>query len=623
MDGSREEYEVAVMKDVMIPMRDGVRLAADIYRPVRDGKLVETPLPVLLERTPYNKADPLRVQRNAEYFVRRGYVSAIQDVRGRFRSEGDFYFLAGEAADGHDTVEWIGKQPWCDGNVATQGTSYMAWVQSSLATLGPPSLAAMCVNQGGSNAHTSSVRHGGAFEMRFLCWAFRFGALSKEALEDPVIGEAIGRVNLREWLTRTPFRRGCSPLQFIPAYERWAFDILTHGDYDDFWKQRGFNIEEHWDEHADVPVYLFGAWYDSYTRSTLDNYIGLSHKKKGPIKVIMGPWTHGWEPLGFTYAGDVDFGPSAAIDYGAHRLRWFDQWLKGMETGVADEPPVHLFVMGGGSGRRNPEGRFDHGGRWRFEREWPLARTSYKTYYLRGDGSLSLDKPDREDAPSCYLYYPSNPVPTIGGNMSSLAGLLPRPEGAPPIRLEQREQDIIGIAGAFDQREHPMFFGCEPPYLPLASRHDVLVFRTRRLERDVEVTGPITVTLFASSSAVDTDFTAKLIDEYPPNADYPEGYAMNLTDSIIRARYRNSRDRAELLAPGEVAELTIVLYPTANVFQEGHRIRLDISSSNYPRFDINPNTGEPLWLSRKRVVAENTIYHDAEHPSHIVLPVIP
>lgn len=200
---------------------------------------------------------------------------------------------------------------------------------------------------------------------------------------------------------------------------------------------------------------------------------------------------------------------------------------------------------------------------------------------------------------------------------------MPRPEGAPPVPLEQREQDVIGIPGAFDQHEHPMFLGCKPPYLPLASRHDVVVFRTPPLERDVEATGPVTATLFASSSAVDTDFTAKLIDEYPPSSDYPEGYAMNLTDSIIRARYRNSRERAELLTPGEIVKLTIVLYPTANVFQVGHRIRLDISSSNFPRFDINPNTGEPLGLSRKKVVAENTIYHDAEHPSHIVLPVIP
>jgi len=206
--------------------------------------------------------------------------------------------------------------------------------------------------------------------------------------------------------------------------------------------------------------------------------------------------------------------------------------------------------------------------------------------------------------------------------MSSLVGLMPRPAGAPEIPVEERERDIIGIPGAFDQREASQFFGCRPPDLPLASRRDVLVFQSAPLARDIEATGPVRVTLFVSSSALDTDITAKLIDVHPPNPDYPEGYAMNLTDSILRLRYRN-RGTADLLEPGRIYEVSFELYPTSNLFAAGHRIRLDISSSNYPRFDVNPNTGEPLWENSRWETAVNTIHHDASHPSHVTLPVIP
>jgi putative CocE/NonD family hydrolase len=622
MAGSRPEYDVLVVQDVMTPMRDGVGLAADIYLPARGGEPAPGKFPALLERTPYNKKDPERVVQNGEYYARHGYAVVIQDVRGRFRSEGEFSFLVNEPQDGYDTVEWIAAQPWCSGAVGTLGTSYMGWTQSALATQNPPHLRAMFVNQSGSNAYTSSLRHGGAFELRFLCWAFWGGAVSKEALADPVVGRALGRVNVREWLTRLPIRRGCSPLALIPAYERWALDLMTRGDYDDFWKQPGLNIEAHYKEHADVPTYYSGGWYDSYTRATLENFVGLSAIKKQPIHVIMGPWTHGWKSLGLSYAGDVEFGSEAAIDYNAFRLRFFDHFVKGLPGDLGDEAPVRIFVMGGGDGRRTGEGRMRHGGRWRTEQEWPLARTRYTPFYLHPDGGLGPSRPPAGAAATRYLYDPRNPVPTIGGNMSSLAGLMPRPEGAPEIPNTQREREMIGLPGAFDQREAPEFFGCRPPYLPLASRPDVLVFQSEPLADDTEVTGPLVVTLWGSSSAPDTDFTAKLIDVYPPNLDYPDGYAMNLTDTILRARYRNGDGAAELLRPGEVTRFTLPLYPTSNLFQRGHRIRLDISSSNFPRFDVNPNTGEPVGAHRMWAVAENAVYHDAAHPSHVTLPII-
>lgn len=630
MPQSQPEYDVVVTQEVMVPMRDGVRLATDVFRPARDGVPLPGPLPAILERTPYGKSQPDRVPR-CRYFAQRGYIFVAQDVRGCHASEGELYFLAQEPHDGYDTVEWIARQPWCNGKVSTMGTSYMSWTQSALATQNPPHLACMFLNMGGANAFTSSVRHGGAMELRFIAWAFWHAALntSKRLKHSPYVDRALNSADFRDWLLRWPIRRGQTQLKLVPSYERWVFDLLTNTEYNAYWKQPGLAIQEHWPQHADVPMFFSGGWYDSYTRAVLENFQGLSRLKKGPVKLLMGPWTHGARTLELSYAGDAEFGPEAALQsFDELHLRWFDRWLKGMSNGIDEEPPVRIFVMGGGDGRRTREGRIFHGGRWRWEREWPLARTRYTPFYLHGSGSLSTAPPEvptGRDASTTYLFDPANPVPTIGANISSLATLrkLP-PEITDPSQLPTmaRTEPIVS-AGAFDQREGPQFFGCKSPYLPLASRSDVLLFQTEPLEQDVEVTGPIQVKLWVSSSAPDTDFTAKLIDLYPPNDDYPEGYAMNLTDSIIRARYRSSWERPELLKPGEIVEVTINLYPTSNLFKAGHRIRLDVSSSNFPRFDVNSNTGEHPALARRTQVALNTVHHDARHPSHIVLPVIP
>jgi len=282
--------------------------------------------------------------------------------------------------------------------------------------------------------------------------------------------------------------------------------------------------------------------------------------------------------------------------------------------------------MGTGDGHKDQRGRMYHGGYWRTASAWPLPETAFTSYYLHGDGTLSATFSGAADAPTIYTYDPRNPVPTIGGSFSGTADMSP--------------------SGAFDQRERPLkapgpppsaaqaasattaapeagFYGSKPPYLPLKARPDVMVFQTAPLAGDMEVIGPIVVKLFAASTAVDTDFTAKLIDVYPASKDYPSGFEMNLTDGIIRARYRNTPEHAEPMKPGEVYELQIEPFPTGNIFKKGHRIRLDISSSNFPRFDVNPNTGEPLGLSRRVVVADNSIYHDARHPSSVVLPIVP
>jgi uncharacterized protein len=287
----------------------------------------------------------------------------------------------------------------------------------------------------------------------------------------------------------------------------------------------------------------------------------------------------------------------------ALRLRFFDAWLKGERNGVAADPPVRLFVMGGGSGRRNAQGRMDHGGRWRAETDWPIPDARLTPFYLHRDGRLSVEPPASGAAPLSYDFDPARPVPSIGGTITS---------GKP-----------VMLGGAFDQREGPQVFGCREPYLPLAARADVLVFETEPLTADVEVTGPIEARLWISSDRPDTDFTLKLIDVYPPNEDYPDGFAMNLTDGILRVRYRKSWEQPQMLPPGEIAEITVAAFPTSNLFKKGHRIRLDISSSNFPHFDVNPNTGALEGQGLDRQIARNTIMVDRDRPSHVLLPLIP
>ena len=599
MTGSWMEYDVIVHKNVRVPMRDQVDLAADIYLPARDGSVIDGRFPAVMERTPYDKESKVNEGR---YFARRGYAAVMQDVRGRFQSEGTWYPFAKEAPDGYDSVEWTAAQPWCDGNVGTMGGSYCGSDQSALATLDPPHLKAMVVAVGTSNYHTSSMRQNGALELRFMIYAFRMATTSREALADPTLKAALEAdfSRIKEWLTRTPYRKGSSSLRFLPSYEQWVLDLLSHGEFDDYWKQRGYAIDHYYDEHADVPTIYLGGWYDSYARGTTANYVALSKGMKTPQRLLMGPWTHGgW---GASFSGDVDFGPDAVLDdYNGYRMRWFDRWLKGIDNGVDGEKPVRLFVMGGGASQKDRNGKLAHGGQWRDVEDWPLPGTRYTPYHIHADGTLSPETPGPAQ-PTRYTYDPRDPVPTMGGGISAADHIMP--------------------AGGFDQRGDQRFFGCRDT-LPVAARSDVLVFQTPELEEPVEVTGPITVKLWASSSALDTDFTAKLIDVHPANADYPDGFSQNISDSIIRARYRVSRDAAEMLTPGEITELEIILYPTSNLFGRGHRIRLDISSSNFPRFDINPNTGGPLGLDRRTQIAEQVVYHDPEHPTHIVLPIIP
>ena len=613
-------YDVLVERDIMIPMRDGVRLATDVYRPARGGKAVEGRFPAILERTPYGKnlvsrsevdagmAAPRKRPEVAEWFVRHGYVVAYQDCRGRFGSEGRFVKYLAEGPDGYDTIEWLARQPWCDGRVATMGLSYAAHTQVAAACLGPAALAAMVVDSGGfANAYSSGIRQGGAFELKQATWAFKNAKDSPAAARDPVVKAAIEREDLFEWFKAMPWKPGHSPLRRVPEYEDYLFEQWTHGNWDDTWRQLGIWAQGYYERIPDVPQVHLSSWYDAYIETATENYMALKRLKRGPVRLVMGPWTHGDRSK--TWAGDVDFGPRATIDgnlathWREFRLRWFDRWLKGAANGVEAEPAVRLFLMGGGSGRRNADGKLDHGGRWIAAADWPVPEARPRPYYLHPDGRLAPALPPGNGASASFDFDPADPVPTIGGTITS---------GEP-----------IMAGGAFDQREHARFFGVRHPGLPLAARRDVLVFESGPLAEDLAVIGPVTVHLHVSSTCPDTDFTAKLIDVHPPSADYPDGYAMLLTDGILRLRYRDSWEKPALMEPGRVYAITIRPFATCNLFKRGHRVRLDISSSNFPKYDVNPNTGEPEGRARLRRVATNTVYLDAARPSHVVLGVVP
>lgn len=612
---------MTVLSDLRVPMRDGVHLATDVYLPAVDGEALPGPFPVILERTPYGKTRPSRSERSraepdeakgraevARMFVDRGFAVIYQDNRGRYDSEGTYTKYLDNVEDGYDCCVWILEQPWCDGQIGTMGLSYAAHTQAALASAGAPGVASMFIDSGGfSNSYQGGIRQGGAFELKQATWAYRNALVSPEVLADPELQRRMEAVDIHQWFREMLWAPGRSPVSLAPDYEAYLFEQWTRGEFDDYWKHPAIYAAGYWENWPDAPIALMSSWFDPYPRTTIENYLGLKALGKGPLTLIMGPWTHGDRSL--TYAGDVDFGSAATLDgqvasdFWELRLRWFEHWLRGVDNGVDAEPAVRYFVMGGGSGLTNTDGRMDHGGRWRTADEWPIPGTIEQPYYLGVGGTLTPEPPDVENASRRYEYDPRSPVPSIGGTITS---------GAP-----------IMEGGAYDQRESSEFYGSTPPYRPLAERQDVLVFQTPPLEQDVEVTGPLVVRLWISSDAPDTDFTAKLVDVYPPNEDYPEGYAMNVTDGIIRVRYRDSWEQPELMEPGEVYEVTIEAFPTSNLFARGHRIRLDVSSSNYPHFDLNFNTGEPEGLATHSRVATNTVYMDRARPSHAVLPIVP
>lgn len=599
----------------MVPARDGVPLATDVYLPAEGG-----PLPVILERTPYDKTAPSRseitaVDRRprsraevAEYFARAGYAVAYQDCRGRYRSGGSFTKYLSEAADGFDSCAWLVRQPWCNGRIATMGLSYAAHTQLAVGCLDAPGLAAQFLDCGGfSNAYRSGIRHGGAFDLKQATWAYR-NALADA--RDPAVKAALKGEDIATWIARLPrqgWRPGDSPLAAAPEYEAYLFEQWSHGRFDEFWQQAGIYAEGYYDRYPDIPTVHLSGWYDPYARTAVENYLGLKRSGRVGTRLVLGPWTHGDRSL--SHAGEVAFGPAATVDgnlaadFFDLRRRWFDHWVQGLDNGVASEPAVRVFVMGGGSGRRDAGGRIEHGGFWREASDWPLPETEWTRLYLHGDASLRTVPPSNGAAALTLVADPRNPVPTIGGALSS---------GEPVMR-----------GGAYDQRTGAELFGAVPPYGPLAARPDVLSLSTAAFDRDFTIAGPVELRLWLACDAPDADIHAKLVDLHPPTPDDPEGFAMNLCEGVLRLRYRDSWSKPVAMEPGAMYAVTVSLFPVANRFQRGHRLRLDIAGSNFPHFDINPNSGEPEGSFEHPRKAETRIFVGASRPSHLVLPVIP
>jgi putative CocE/NonD family hydrolase len=604
---------VTILSNVMVKMRDGTRLATDIYLPDADHT---KPTSVLLERTPYDKLGtnhsdfsirdprPLSKPEIAKKFAERGYAFILQDCRGRYRSEGVFQKYLCEAQDGADTIDWIIKQPWCNGKVGTLGLSYGAHVQAALASLDPNGLRAMFLDSGGfSSAYHSGIRQGGAYELKQLTWAMKHALLSPESDADPARRSALEKADIRDWLSVERWRKGHSPISAAPEYEDFILEQWKNETFTDFWKQSGIYARGAYDTFADVPMVHMSSWYDPYALTAIENFTELSARKVGPIKLIMGPWTHGKRSV--TFAGDVDFGEVSTFDaqfgdYVVLRAKWFDYHL----NAVGSEPlphSVYFFRMGGGSGCRLPSGRLDHGGRWQTAESWPLAETSIHSFYIQPDASLAETSP-LQSQKFTYISDPYDAVPTIGGPIAS---------GAPVME-----------AGGFDQRERPDVFKSSPPFRALSDRPDILIFETDVLREDLNVTGQIVADLFVSSSAVDTDFTIKVVDVYPPSESYPEGYALNIAHGILRMRFRESFEHPKPMENGEVYQIRIPSFPMSNLFCAGHRLRLEVASSNFPHFDINPNTD---WRVEGLTpcVARNSVYVGELHPSTIYIPVIP
>jgi len=545
--------------DVRVPMRDGIHLSTDIYMPRGAG-----PFPAVLLRTPYSN--------NLDQFIEtgrrladQGYACAIQDCRGRWDSEGVYYPVVNEGADGYDTQEWIGRQEWCDGNIGLAGASYGGTVQFTSAPHRSEYLKCMTPRVICSDYYSGLVHPGGAFQLNVMAsWGMRTHAHTGQNIDFMNWTEAFRALPLSE-MDRAAGRD-------LPFWQDW----IDHAAYDEYWEQ--VDDDKRFGQMT-APALNMGGWFDLYANQTFTNFNGLrlhgGSEQAHQSKLIVGPWPHALSQSRIT--GDIDFGQQSLLDLEAEELRWFDYWLKGADNGVVDEAPLKLFLMGANE--------------WRNEHEWPLARTQWQNWYLSsaghansllGDGELTRSKPGEQPVDS-FTYDPNFPVQTNGGNNCCSPHVVPW--------------------GPYDQRGVEM-------------RGDVLCYTSAPLEQDVEVTGPIEVIVYAATDGLDTDWTAKLVDVST------SGYAMNLCDGIIRARFRESFRESKLLKPGKVYEYTIEVGVTSNLFRQGHCIRLEVSSSNFPRFDRNQNTGNELGKDAVLRTAHQTVHHSSAYPSHIRMPVI-
>ena len=569
--GATDSYAVTYERDTVVVMRDGIKLYADVFRPDAAGKF-----PVLLQRTPYDKNYGTEFGLKA---AARGYVVIIEDVRGRYASEGEWYPFKNEMNDGYDTVEWAAALPYSTGKVGMFSGSYDGATQMLAAIGHPPHLAGIFPYVTGSNYHENWTYQGGAFEQWFSeSWSSKLAretfSRANQKRVDPLTGAPtlplvdypiFGLLPLPSQATTTT--------TFAPYFLDW----LQHPSYDDYWK--AVSIEDHFSSIT-VPALHVAAWYDIFLGGSLRNYLGIkSHGGSAEARsgqrllVIVGGHAGDGPKI-----GALDFGKDSIFDEDETTIQWYDYLFKGARNEFSSGKPVSIFVLGANKLRQ--------------EDEWPLARAKNTRYFLRStgpangrtsSGSLSVSAPSAEK-PDQFIYDPSDPVQTIGGPLCCGA-----------LRT--------GI-GPQDQR-------------PAEARSDVLIYTTPAFSKETEITGPISLDLYVSSSAIDTDFTGMLVDVWP------NGFAQNLTSGILRLRYRKSQESPKLAIPGEIYHITLDLLATSNVFLAGHKLRLEVSSSNFPRFDRNMNTGEEQARATRMVKATNVVYHDKARPSALIVPVVP
>ena len=571
--GVRSEavHDVQVDRDVPVPMRDGTILRADVYRPRAPGRY-----PVILERVGYELV--ARCTANGEFFARHGYVFVGQSVRGRFGSGGRFDPMRDDAwgahPDGYDSVEWAAVQPWSDGNVGMADGSYSGLTQYLVAPTRPPHLKALFARQADTGWYGGHNYRGGAHDLyRRRKWSFEQVLIQLEHRTAPP-GVAAARERLRQalddferWYWHLPLK-SCPPLEGLAD---WYFEILDHPEHGPYWQP--MNIVPHFGE-IDVPIFHLGGWFDMFIAGTLRMFQGVREQGRTAAcraaqRVVIGPWQHGQANIGQQQTGDVDFGPAAAFDQNEYWLRWYDYWLKDVDTGIMDLPPVRVFLMGTN--------------RWLDLAAWPPPDVTYQPVYFRAgagqseeslnNGGLTFAAPAAAEQPDSFVYDPADPVRSVINDMK----LGPR--------------DHRSVEGR------------------------MLTYTSDVLEQDVTVIGPVKAILYALSTAPDTDWVVRLCNVWP------DGRSMSVCDGILRARYRNSLSRAELLTPGQLYRLEVELTPTAQVFQAGHRLRVEVTSSDFPRSDRNLNTGGPFGEETEWQVAVNTLFHDAERPSQLVLPL--
>jgi putative CocE/NonD family hydrolase len=589
------KYSVRLEKSVLVPMRDGVKLSADLYFPEGAAKK----LPVILFRTPYNKQrwrSTNLLFAPTWFFAGQGYIVLVQDVRGKFESQGEYVFAGGDAKDGYDTTEWAAKQPWSTGKVGAYGCSYLGEVQYQQAVLRNPNLTALIPQGAGPMQYRAGGGiTGGVLELATMVgWVRSYG--SKYYYRPPA-GTSTERFranadnyNPDYLLPEVDYRKIWESLPVIDMLRKAGapptdWDDLVSRDFSDPWWNKTDFIKT--TDRFDVPALHVNSWYDFGIGETLKLFNQMrtnadSARGRENQYAIVSPTTHCLsETLSeHTFVGARNLGDARFDHFGTY-LRWFDHWLRGADNGVTKMPKLQIYVMG-----RN---------HWRAENEWPLARARFTNYYLHSDGHANsrfgtgalTDRAAGGETSDSYTYDPAVPAPTTGGAICVACA---------------KSSEIVD--GALDQSQ-------------VESRHDVLVYTSPMFAEGIEVTGPIELVLYVSSSAKDTDFVAKLVDVYP------DGTAYNLQEGILRARYREGFEKKVWMKPGEVVELRINLNATSNFFAPKHRIRLEVSSSSFPRFERNLNTGGNNYDETTWVVAENVVHHSTQYPSHLVLPVVP